>query len=139
MSENINSKRTLIAIGYWHSDSEPDLPKPQDFVDFEIDEGLRTIVLEYLTKGQRLHDWMGYSYCRFNCGIPVHLMGNACITDGKFIWPEGLIHYIKEHSVWLPELFITHLLSNHKSGAKTIEVDEMTFGTFDWWKTVQKL
>jgi hypothetical protein len=139
MSENKNDKRTLIAIGYWYSDSEPDLPKPQNFVDPGIDDGLKTIVLEYLANGKRLHDWMGYSYCRFNCGTPAHQMGNACITDGKFIWPEGLTHYIKQHSIWLPELFITHLRSDSKSKTKTIEVDEMTFGTYEWWKTIQKL
>lgn len=47
-------------------------------------------------------------------GGPAHnkLMGCTTLTDGKYVWPEGLAHYISEHSVCPPEEFVKHSLEN---------------------------
>jgi hypothetical protein len=50
--------------------------------------------------------WLGYSFCRFRCGIDDHLMGSSDLTDGEWVWPAGLAHYVEEHSVFLPEPFV---------------------------------
>jgi len=42
---------------------------------------------------------MGYSTCRI-CG---QLNGTSELTDGRFIWPEGLPHDVRDHQVALPQ------------------------------------
>jgi hypothetical protein len=44
------------------------------------------------------------SFCRFGCGVN----GTIEQTDGVFVWPEGLAHYVEVHSVRLPEEFVEH-------------------------------
>lgn len=39
-------------------------------------------------------------------------MGCCTLTDGRFVWPEGLAHYVSEHAVRPPEEFIEHALEN---------------------------
>jgi hypothetical protein len=34
-------------------------------------------------------------------------MGCRCLTDGIWVWPEGLAHYVDFHDVYLPEEFIS--------------------------------
>ena len=38
-------------------------------------------------------------------------MGSRDLTDGIWVWPEGLAHYVDIHSVGLPEEFTKHALS----------------------------
>lgn len=133
------NKETLIAIGYWFSKEEPELPTPQNFVDTSISSTERIQVVNYLKNGKRLHEWMGYSHCRFGCKLPVHEIGNACLTDGTYIWPEGLPHYITEHEVWLPEVFIRHVKSNAAFESSPVQTDDSNFGDYSWWKNQQSL
>ena len=37
-------------------------------------------------------------------------MGTTCLSDGRFIWPRGLAHYVDKHFVRLPEEFVHHAL-----------------------------
>ncbi|CBN76468.1 conserved unknown protein [Ectocarpus siliculosus] len=39
-------------------------------------------------------------------------MGCTTLTDGKYVWPEGLAHYIEEHAVRPPDDFVTFSLRN---------------------------
>ena len=39
-------------------------------------------------------------------------MGCCTLTDGTYVWPEGLAHYVSEHAVRPPEGFIKHALKN---------------------------
>ena len=39
-------------------------------------------------------------------------MGCCTLTDGTYVWPEGLAHYVSEHAVRPPEDFIKHALAN---------------------------
>src|SRR5262249_50221737 len=61
---------------------------------------------------------MGYSTCRFFCGkkwrsrgmsLSTRLLGSDELTDGEWIWPEGLPHYIEAHYVCLPEEFVARM------------------------------
>jgi hypothetical protein len=40
-------------------------------------------------------------------------MGCRDFTDGKWVWPEGLYHYVEMHDVRLPDVFVVHCRSNH--------------------------
>ncbi len=37
-------------------------------------------------------------------------MGSTCLSDGHFIWPVGLAHYVDKHLVRPPEEFVRHAL-----------------------------
>jgi hypothetical protein len=68
-------------------------------------------VLAYLRAGQEWIQFCGWSYCRFDCGIAPSALGDRDLTDGVWVWPEGLAHYVEAHSVRLPDEFIDHMRS----------------------------
>lgn len=39
-------------------------------------------------------------------------MGSKCLTDGNWVWPEGLAHYIEAHEVRLPDEFVDGMQKN---------------------------
>jgi hypothetical protein len=98
----------LIAIGYWQSEEQPDLPQPPRFVGAPLSEEVREKLCSYLDSGVEFMACLGYSYCRFQCGVPDHAMGCRDLTDGTWIWPEGLSHYVRVHGLVLPSTFIEH-------------------------------
>jgi len=55
---------------------------------------------------------MGYSFCRFNCDAPPPLLGDSDFTDGEWVWPAGLAHYVEAHSVMLPDEFVQTMMGN---------------------------
>lgn len=86
------------------------LPDPHDLVDPNwLDEKSRELVAIYLDAGKRVEQYMGCSFCRFNCGISSSEMGTADLSDGVYLWPEGLSHYIRRHHVRLPDEFLKHI------------------------------
>src|SRR5262245_22776758 len=61
---------------------------------------------------------MGFSYCRFHCGkkwrfrgtiTSTELLGTDELTDGEWLWPKGLPHYIEAHDVCLPEEVVARM------------------------------
>jgi len=49
----------------------------------------------------------GTSWCRFRCkGFGARGVGNTELSDGRFIWPSGLVHYVEQHLVRLPDEFV---------------------------------
>ena len=66
-------------------------------------------VLAYLRAGQEWIRFRGWSYCRFACGIAPSALGDRDLTDGVWVWPEGLAHYVEAHSVRLPDEFIEYM------------------------------
>lgn len=98
---------SLIRIGYWRSEHDPDWPDVTRFVDRSWDEDERSQVSAYLLRGTAVRHCMGFSLCRF-CGVR---NGTSDYTDGTFIWPEGLAHYIDEHGVRLPQRIVAHATS----------------------------
>jgi hypothetical protein len=100
----------LRYIGYWHSLESPDLPDPAWFVDPAWDEREKKRVLRYFRKCfQTPWFFMGSSWCRFRCRRGA--LGYREYTDGKFVWPEGLPHYIEHHRVRLPQEVSDHILA----------------------------
>lgn len=91
----------LIRIGYW---SEEVLP----WVDTTWDPKEKNKVIQHLDSGKNKYAWKGTSWCRFNCNE--RDMGSCCLTDGKYIWPEGFSHYLRVHNVKPSQLFIYHVL-----------------------------
>lgn len=122
------------SIGFWRSDRQLYLPAPSDFVDRSIPAAERERLITYLSKGVKYFQYLGHSYCRFECGVPDWNMGAADITDGVYVWPEGLSHYIKEHGVWLPQEFVDHSIGNAETDYGSLNLRKLGFGDDTWWK-----
>ncbi len=101
----------LRAIGYWKNDHHHDLPDPDDYIDAGWDKGERDRCASYLESGEPVMHWRGSAQCRI-CGTKGN--GSRCLTDGVYVWPEGLPHYLKEHELRLPEVFVLHALGMGK-------------------------
>jgi hypothetical protein len=95
----------FVRIGYWRSDQAPSLPDPKRFVDPNWDVAERETVTDYVRRGLVARAYLGKSVCRL-CGKPV---GALELSDGVFIWPEGLAHYLDAHQVRLPSRFVEHV------------------------------
>src|SRR5215469_7143701 len=130
----------LTLIAYWHygpagdhvglwtdelmriGEGGQEWPPVTRFVDENWDQAERDGVVSYL--GQGLTAWAmgGHSVCRF-CGE-----SNGCAerTDGVYLWPEGLAHYIRDHNVRLPGSVVCHML--------TRPADLEPRETDDWWE-----
>jgi hypothetical protein len=97
----------LHLIGYWRDDAHPEYPSPEPMVDTSWDSEERWAVASYFSEGTVLRTFMGLSPCRL-CGQD---NGAMEYTDGVLAWPEGLAHYIEEHSVRPPEAVVQHALA----------------------------
>ncbi|MEU7900479.1 hypothetical protein AB0B45_47555 [Nonomuraea sp. NPDC049152] len=97
----------LRLIGYWSSADTPDWPNPNDWVDLDWDDRERELVAIYLAGGIHApYATAGPSECR----ICKQANGSLELTDGTYLWPEGLAHYVRDHSVRLPEVIVQHAL-----------------------------
>ncbi|MFE6509228.1 hypothetical protein ACFVDI_02455 [Nocardioides sp. NPDC057767] len=97
----------LIRVGYWRSEYEPTLPDPRRHLDETWDDDERELVVAYLRGGLPVLHMMGFSPCRL-CDCSAN--GNAELTDGSYLWPQGLAHYVEDHGVRLPREFERHVL-----------------------------
>src|ERR1041385_1692157 len=107
--QNMNSPR---ALGFWrypYAKGQEDLPDPHDLVRCNwIPSDERVNLVAYLKAGATYETWRGLSHCRFRCGVPDREMGCHDFTDGVWVWPQGLFHYIDKHDVMLPDEFVDH-------------------------------
>jgi hypothetical protein len=87
------------------------LPDPACLVWAGWDPAELPNVLAYLRAGRVWISFNGWSYCRFGCGIDPRALGDSDLTDGEWVWPEGLAHYAETHSVRLPDEFIDRMRS----------------------------
>lgn len=117
---------TLRLIGYWRSATEPDWPDAAAFVDPHWDEQEREMVATYVECGTVARAYLGISRCRI-CGEE---NGSLEFTDGVYIWPDGLEHYIRAHSLRLPEPFASHVVER-LDALESAAIDQA------WWKSQQ--
>jgi len=111
-------KRELIKVGFWKDTKSfldlsgmlQNLQDPRELVDHDWMKEKRERIAQYLDVAEHVNAWMGSSYCRFGCtGVD---MGAADLSDGTYLWPEGLSHYVRVHHVRLPKRFTRHILDN---------------------------
>jgi hypothetical protein len=78
---------------------------PRHLVDagWEIEE--RPRIVQYLSDAPAIAFSGGMSYCRFGCGWN----GSSERSDGVWVWPEGLAHYVQCHDVRLPDDLVLHM------------------------------
>jgi hypothetical protein len=108
--------RRLHALGYWFNDAAPSgLPRPQALIG-RWPVAARRAVVAYLRGGAVFERYRAWSFCRFKCGAPARTMGRHDLSDGVWVWPEGLAHYVADHGVRLPPAFVAHALA-HRGAA----------------------
>jgi hypothetical protein len=126
----------LKLIGYWRSAFAPQWPDPGAFVDPAWNTELRAHVVEYLYAG--LVPWVspGHSWCRFWCpGFGEGGLGSVERTDGEFLWPSGLAHYVRRHDVRLPDEFVAAITDRH---VPALDPDQSWIDVpidTDWWRS----
>ncbi len=131
-------KYSLTMIGYWHSLFDADYPDPAWFVDKDWDPAIKSNVIAHLEKGTPMpYTFAGESWCRFRCDVKTGIthLGAGEFTDGKYVWPEGLSHYLQKHDVRLPQEIVNFILSgeqiDHTLTEDNFEIDHQ------WWKSQQ--
>jgi hypothetical protein len=118
----------LQVLGHWFLDEAPSaLPRPQALVAPWDPDALAAVV-RHLRAGFVLVRFPEASHCRFHCGEEA--MGHADLTDGTYVWPEGLVHYVERHSVRLPDPFVAHALA-HPQGVPAFALPKPAFGLYD--------
>jgi hypothetical protein len=107
-------QQSLRLIGYWLNpltESEKHFPDPRKLVlSGWIDPESKILLLRYLRNAPVYETYRGLSWCRFKCGIENREMGCRELSDGDWVWPEGLAHYVERHEVMLPEEFVRSVL-----------------------------
>lgn len=100
----------LSRVGFWRSDREPSLTDPRELVDQGWDAAERQSVIEYLEGSHYMPIAQGGpSWCRFGCSPRPADIGTQDLTDGTWVFPEGLAHYIRSHGVKPPAEFLKHI------------------------------
>jgi len=139
--------RIFYYIGYWNSlddaeRCESDFPDPTHpmLIDPQWLAGEREEIVQYLKSGHSFISYLGYSSCRFKCGIDDSEMGTQDLTDGLWIWPSGLHHYFEMHDVILPDEFIETMRRNNFHVTTKpirwpdIDLDKLDFSFWkDWY------
>jgi hypothetical protein len=103
----------LRLIGYWKGRLGDEYPFPQE-VRAEYAPDLREKVLAYLESGEVFARYRGDSWCRFGCA---EHNGSAELTDGRWVWPQGLAHYVSHHAVALPPEFLRDVADGDRLAA----------------------
>ena len=146
----------FVLIGYWRSAAQPQWPDPHDFVDESWDPNERLVLAGYLDSGCRppfatdgifvVPDLRVRSSGTQGAEAPTRsgvlaparpgeCNGSNELSDGVYIWPEGLSHYVREHSVRLPTVFVEHTRTHTPPGDVG---DGWYFEAEDgWWKSAR--
>jgi hypothetical protein len=117
-------------IGYWiQSLRDEEYCAPQELAG-EMPADLRELVAKYLDSGIEFQGYRGLSWCRFYCG---RKMGSKELSDGYWVWPEDLGHYVRDHGVILSQEFVAHV----QSGKPPLAMSDWDHSKVDkdFWKT----
>ncbi|MEK6833229.1 MAG: hypothetical protein AABY32_04225 [Nanoarchaeota archaeon] len=117
----------LNRVGYWNGYYEKNNKYiwPQEIISKNKIENKDKIV-QYLSKGSDAICWRGFAGCRI-CDT---LLGTRCLSDGTWIWPQRLEHYIIEHNIVLPEEFINYMEESNWE-PKSINIENIHINSDD--------
>ena len=98
-------------VGYWgDGEGATSLPRPQTLVCPGWQPADRGRIVAYLKGGHIFGQYCGLARCRFaGCG---KLLGSCDLTDGVWVWPQGLEHYLEDHEVCLLPAFVETMQAN---------------------------
>jgi hypothetical protein len=101
----------MRAVGFWWSEFEPWWPHPRDFFAPDWSPEERAAVVEHLLRPAAAQHAHGVSHCRV-CG---GANGSGEFTDGVWVWPQGLVHYVLRHSVRPSDAFVAWVLDQREA------------------------
>ncbi len=134
------ARRRLKVIGYWYAWHEPDFPFPQDLVG-NYEPGVKERVLAYLNyERHSAYAFRGSSFCRFDDCDGTYGdgdLGNHDLSDGTWLWPEGLGHYVEVHGVMLPPAFIEDAQQEPKPSGVSFGRKRAVVGWKSWAATFE--
>jgi hypothetical protein len=124
---DISAISTLPHIGYWAADKDPMrdhyesrhimLPWPEDFLDPEWKGHEKTMVFSHLRSAPDIRCFDGFAKCRL-CNT---MVGSTDKSDGSYVWPSGLAHYVEAHSLRPTPDFVHHIIRYNASVKRTGE------------------
>jgi hypothetical protein len=128
--------KKLEAIGFWRSEENRlAWPHPRE-VRGNWSQVEREQIAMYLEQGILINEQMGVGIPRFKEDLEKNL-GCGDRTDGVWVWPQSLPHYVRNHGVFLPDSFVEHVRMNSFSIPETISSETMqTYNySFSVWNT----
>lgn len=102
---------SLVEVGFWRSDGV----HPAELCSAAAARiAPDSDIITYITRGAFVESAeLGFSFCRIpGCALQSRgnaAMGSATMTDGVWVWPEGLHHYVAAHGLALPPRFLLHM------------------------------
>ena len=116
-------------FGYWggKSQSQGEFPSIEDFTDGTWRPKGKRKLLAYLERAPVIITWAPSANCLV-CGCDLG-NGSKNHSDGVWVWPAGLAHYVRKHNVVLPAAFAEHIRS-HKCRLPSEE--EVRWESLDW-------
>ncbi|SHK29522.1 hypothetical protein SAMN02745181_3590 [Rubritalea squalenifaciens DSM 18772] len=99
----------LKGLGYWSGYGAPAGYINPKYLRGEYTQNEKEQIAKYLLKGNKVNFQLGYAINRINPAQGGAFMGCAEITDGTYIWPEGLWIYVYYYDVRLPAYFLNHI------------------------------
>lgn len=117
----------IFQIGYWEDYKSQDTTymHPKYLVCQNWASDFKKELINYLQSGKTLISFGGYSYCRFSDGPEDNKMGSSDLTDGFWVWPEGLAVYIEKFDVMLPENFVEYARQHHFNIPGNLNIEKM--------------
>ena len=126
----MDTSEPLRGVGFWfHPLSPSELPRPEVLAGHRLDPAEKRALVSYLRSGTLYESYRGQSWCRFMCGADRFTMGSTESTDGVWVWPEGLAHYVEAHDVELPSELVERARRGH-SPPRTAPTARFSL---DWW------
>jgi hypothetical protein len=126
-------------VGYWYApwNKQLDLPRADGLIRVGWRLSERDKIANYLSRGVPCNFFLGFASCRL-CD---ERLGTRDPTDGEWVWPERLEHYITVHDVTLPDVFISAMERNRwrvpKRADVTAKYDYEDFGCWRQWAAQQ--
>lgn len=117
------SNKTKIFFGFWTIDENCDygLPLLEHVIDDNWIPYDKTILLNYLNKSPIV---VAGSFPEIKCELcDEKVRTSVYSSDGVWLWPTDLVHYVSEHAVKLPIDFIEHIRQMEYLPPKTLEID----------------
>lgn len=134
----------LKSVGYWSERLDDDyLIHPARLIDRNWQGKDRDKIIAYLRNGITFMSSLGWATCRFPDGPSDEEMGCRDLTDGTWVWPEGLWVYVQRYGVRLPDEFVQHMSQcgfqaskNSSLGQEVPELDPRLRNSPSWTSVV---
>lgn len=95
-------------FGFWRVEKgDGSIPSVEEVVDTNWSPDDRGSLIEYL-KNSPVAVTTAVGFCKCLC-CSQQLEIGCFRTDGVWLWPDDLVHYVESHRVRLPDAFVDHM------------------------------